>query len=140
MCFDGTAAISIRVGATKVEYDTLAAPPVSDDHNIYPSLATSIGTNIDDAAVRLRHAYTFEEVFDPPSPRFVAGQRGAWLGHLVNVRARGVLLVWLGLRPVVHSSAPHDGVTFDLRRGKLGWEMPRERIGRADEALIAASG
>ena len=101
--------------------------PSHSSHPFHPSEpSTSAGTNIDDPTIRPRPAYTFEQIFDRPTPRFVAGERREWIRN-VGRGAREGVMGWLGLRPTERRQpGSGEGVEFDLRKGKMGgWNLPR---------------
>lgn len=114
---------------------------------------TGDGTSYDDWSTRDRLAFPFEEMcalllhprnltddsgirrYDRPAPLFVEGHRWDWVKDVVVHRIGGSAKTWLGLRPFHHDNRPTagQGVTFDLRNGKEGWELPRRRGWLDDE-------
>ncbi|KAK4705968.1 hypothetical protein P7C70_g240, partial [Phenoliferia sp. Uapishka_3] len=98
--------------------------------------ATGDGTSYDDWTARDRLAFPFEEVYDQPGPLFVPGHRWDWCKDFLVHRMAGSAKTWLGLRPHHHDNRPFagKGVTFDLRAGRDGWELPRRRV-RLDSSI-----
>ncbi|GAA6010574.1 hypothetical protein JCM11491_002978 [Sporobolomyces phaffii] len=98
---------------------------------------TGDGTNEDDAYIRSRRAFLFEQLWvEEPRPAFVAGRRREWLEHLVRVRLRRGVSRWLGWtlnetntgerrKRGRESGTDADEVLLDLKRGREGWTIPR---------------
>ncbi|GAA6037574.1 hypothetical protein JCM8097_006120 [Rhodosporidiobolus ruineniae] len=92
------------------------------------SAASSSGTQENDAVIRQRPAFLFEEVFERPAPP--RSDPLAWIRFQLGERFVAKAKTWFGLNPLVRDWRPSEdeGVAFELRRGEYGgWEVPKKR-------------
>ncbi|BGP20057.1 hypothetical protein JCM10213v2_008192 [Rhodosporidiobolus nylandii] len=118
------------------ELDAEAGRKVSSGTKLSRYTATTgDATQEDDGAIRQRAAFLFEEAFVRPRPRFVAGQRAAWLRYQLGEHLVEKAAIWLGLQPVIRDWRPseEEGIMLDLRKGQAGWELPRRSRRRGAE-------
>lgn len=87
------------------------------------SLGTGGGTDLDDAEIRTRPAFKWEDVFEDPVHR----GSGKYWKYLDWQRWKDIFAVWFGLTPLDHRKLRSNGIALDVVLDDSGRYIVLER-------------